>query len=113
MCHGGEWKTLYNQCKLNELKEVHDIKTQVQVDNWCAIHAGPFKSEKRKEDNNQKKLYNEAFTCLKKNRNECHWNNYEGSGWSPLYEKCKLNNIPEVNKIAGSAQIGKWCELNA
>jgi len=44
----------------------------------------------------------------------CHWgqNDFDGKntgGWSALYEKCKLYQIPEVNKLSGNKECTDWC----
>ena len=46
----------------------------------------------------------------------CHWGNenkeygFTDGGWSALYMKCKLYEIPAVQKLSGSAMITEWCD---
>jgi hypothetical protein len=53
--------------------------------------------------------------CLANNIDMCKWGNEVGGlenfgGWSPLYMKCKLYEIPEVNSLSGSEDITNWCK---
>jgi len=50
--------------------------------------------------------------CLADNIDQCYWTVIVGDlgGWSPLYEKCKLYEIPEVNNIQGETEITTWCQ---
>jgi len=35
---------------------------------------------------------------------------YEDGGWSALYMKCKLYELPEVQTLEGSDAITQWCD---
>jgi hypothetical protein len=53
--------------------------------------------------------------CLAANIDQCHWGNTSASGlpdggWSTVYLKCKLYELPEVGPLSGSEAITNWCD---
>jgi len=58
---------------------------------------------------------NDPMLCLANNYENCKWGNKDSrglptGGWSAVYSKCKLYDIPAVNSLSGSEECTNWCD---
>lgn len=110
MCQwkAGGWSALYDKCKLNQIQEVNYLEGESDITKFCNETAAP-------EILGANKYAEDPILCLANNFDQCHWNNFDkrglqSGGWSEVYMKCHLYNIPEVNGLQGSEQITQWCD---
>jgi len=75
----------------------------------------PVASTEVKKPTPAPNAYNYHMQCLANNYSQCHWHNttsegLEDGGWSALYMKCKLYELPEVQPLSGIDAITQWCD---
>jgi len=96
----GGWSPLYEQCKLWEYPGVNALSGDAEITEFCKEHTADH--------------FVAPWLCLQTNANMCHWgltdaDGKKTGGWSALYERCHLWEIPAVNKLSGSEMITNWC----
>ena len=108
MCNWGEWSALYEKCKLYDIPVVNTMSGSAEITTWCnnAIDYNQLSYGRYHQD---------PMLCLANNYEMCQWGNLDSKGlavggWSGVYSKCKLYDIPVVNTLSGSEEITNWCD---
>ena len=110
MCKWDKWSALYTKCKLYEIPEVNKLSGSNDIQNWCDLtsQANEYNVFQYTENKN-------PIQCLANNYGMCKWGDKDSQGlntggWSEVYMKCKLYEIPAVNKLSGNKECTGWCD---